>query len=104
MALSHYSGRVIFTTAVVRDEYLARHRDVVEGVLEVRDYTGPSDYQAGLATQNNVQGSEITGPAFTFSLRVPDSELDVGGHFAALQAELAGRDDAEMTSSSSPVA
>ena len=69
----HWRGRAIFASVADRDEWHHKFNDYLDGVLDVVEYPD-QDYQEGLALQNNVQGGLVTGPAFTWSLRVPEAE------------------------------
>jgi len=69
----HWRGRSIFASVADRDEWHNKFRDYLDGVLDVVPYPD-NDFQEGLALQNNVQGGLVTGPAFTWSIRVPEAE------------------------------
>jgi hypothetical protein len=71
MGTQQWAGRMIFNSVVERDRFYDRLKDFMDGTIDVMEHDHPY-WQPGLAKQNNVQGQAVTGPAFTFSLQLPD--------------------------------
>ena len=87
----HWRGEAIFDAVTDRDTWIARFRDYLEGVLGVVEYPD-ANYPEGLTTQNNRVGGVLSGPAFTWSLKVPQEEYEAppvgNGRAKALHDEL----------------
>lgn len=71
----HWYGQAIFANVVTRDDFLSRLHDFLDATLNVLEHPHQS-YPAGLAEQNNVQGTTVTGPAFTWSIKLPDEYVN----------------------------
>jgi hypothetical protein len=69
-------GYAVFSTVVVRDAKYAKLKDFLDATLEVVETDDPGGTQAGLAIQNNRVGDTVTGPAFTWSLSLPDAYVN----------------------------
>jgi len=73
----HWRGRAIFAAVATRDLWHNRIKDYVDGTVLVVEHPD-NEFQAGLALQNNIVGGLMTGPAFTLSIKVPESESSTG--------------------------
>ena len=71
----NWYGQAIFAQLGDRDAYYAKLKDFLDATLEVVEYPHQV-FPAGLAQQNNVVGTTVTGPAFTFSIKLPDEYVN----------------------------
>jgi len=71
----HWRGEATFVEVVDRDEWAAKVNDYIDAVIGAVPHPDAT-FPEGLTLQNNRVGTEVTGPAFVFSFKVPGEEYE----------------------------
>jgi len=87
MATIHWNGYAIFVELSERDAWLAKFGDLLDGMLDLVAAPDP-EYPEGLTTSNNRVGGILTGPAFAWSMDLPDTAWEPGQRAYDLNQDL----------------
>jgi hypothetical protein len=100
MATIHWNGYAIFADVSERDAWLAKFRDLLDGMLDLVE-APDAEYPEGLTITNNRVGNILTGPAFTWSMDLPDTEWTFGKRAYELNQDLSNLPETVAESGSS---